>query len=83
MVQRAERNGFKAIVLTVDTPKLGRREADIKNKSYFSFIFYLILTDITCSYLLQLSSTICAKSDCNCVSISHSTCYYLHMYIEL
>ncbi|KAK1362738.1 (S)-2-hydroxy-acid oxidase [Heracleum sosnowskyi] len=32
MVQRAERNGFKAIVLTVDTPKLGRREADIKNK---------------------------------------------------
>lgn len=35
MVQRAERNGFKAIVLTVDTPKLGRREADIKNKSYF------------------------------------------------
>ncbi|KAK4427419.1 Peroxisomal (S)-2-hydroxy-acid oxidase GLO4 [Sesamum alatum] len=32
MVQRAERNGFKAIVLTVDTPRLGRREADIKNK---------------------------------------------------
>lgn len=32
MVQRAERNGFKAIVLTADTPKLGRREADIKNK---------------------------------------------------
>ncbi|XP_026430357.1 peroxisomal (S)-2-hydroxy-acid oxidase GLO4-like [Papaver somniferum] len=32
LVQRAERNGFKAIVLTVDTPKLGRRWADIKNK---------------------------------------------------
>ncbi|CAA0829469.1 Peroxisomal (S)-2-hydroxy-acid oxidase GLO4 [Striga hermonthica] len=32
MVQRAERNGFKAIMLTVDTPRLGRREADIKNK---------------------------------------------------
>ena len=32
MVKRAERNGFKAIVLTVDRPKLGRREADIKNK---------------------------------------------------
>ncbi|KAL0319465.1 UNVERIFIED_CONTAM: Peroxisomal (S)-2-hydroxy-acid oxidase GLO4 [Sesamum angustifolium] len=32
MVQRAERNGFKAIILTVDTPRLGRREADIKNK---------------------------------------------------
>ncbi|KAK1416932.1 hypothetical protein QVD17_26051 [Tagetes erecta] len=32
MVKRAERTGFKAILLTVDTPKLGRREADIKNK---------------------------------------------------
>ncbi|ESR39971.1 hypothetical protein CICLE_v10025729mg [Citrus x clementina] len=32
LVQRAERNGFKALVLTVDTPRLGRREADIKNK---------------------------------------------------
>ncbi|KAL6335248.1 hypothetical protein AAG906_029484 [Vitis piasezkii] len=32
LVQRAERNGFKAIVLTADTPRLGRREADIKNR---------------------------------------------------
>ncbi|ONK65392.1 uncharacterized protein A4U43_C07F36630 [Asparagus officinalis] len=32
LVKRAESNGFKAIVLTVDTPKLGRREADVKNK---------------------------------------------------
>ncbi|XP_059639736.1 peroxisomal (S)-2-hydroxyacid oxidase GLO3-like isoform X2 [Cornus florida] len=32
LVQRAEQNGFKAIILTVDTPRLGRREADIKNK---------------------------------------------------
>ncbi|GKD81143.1 peroxisomal (S)-2-hydroxy-acid oxidase GLO4-like protein, partial [Tanacetum coccineum] len=32
MVKRAETNGFKAILLTVDTPRLGRREADIKNK---------------------------------------------------
>ncbi|XP_057976235.1 peroxisomal (S)-2-hydroxyacid oxidase GLO4 [Malania oleifera] len=32
MVQRAERNGYKAIVLTADTPRLGRREADIKNR---------------------------------------------------
>ncbi|KAH9713720.1 peroxisomal (S)-2-hydroxy-acid oxidase GLO4 [Citrus sinensis] len=32
LVQRAERNGFKALVLTADTPRLGRREADIKNK---------------------------------------------------
>ncbi|PON43584.1 Alpha-hydroxy acid dehydrogenase, FMN-dependent [Parasponia andersonii] len=32
LVKRAERYGFKAIVLTVDAPRLGRREADIKNK---------------------------------------------------
>ncbi|CAD6259550.1 unnamed protein product [Miscanthus lutarioriparius] len=31
LVKRAEMAGFKAIALTVDTPILGRREADIKN----------------------------------------------------
>ncbi|PKI69624.1 peroxisomal (S)-2-hydroxy-acid oxidase GLO4-like [Punica granatum] len=32
LVLRAERSGYKAIVLTVDAPRLGRREHDIKNK---------------------------------------------------
>ncbi|TQE08673.1 hypothetical protein C1H46_005657 [Malus baccata] len=32
IVRRAEENGYKAIVLTVDAPRSGRREADIKNK---------------------------------------------------
>ncbi|KQK15131.1 peroxisomal (S)-2-hydroxy-acid oxidase GLO4 isoform X1 [Brachypodium distachyon] len=32
LIRRAESYGFKAIVLTVDTPVLGRREADIRNK---------------------------------------------------
>ena len=32
LVRRAESLGFKAIILTVDTPVLGRREADIRNK---------------------------------------------------
>lgn len=32
LVKRAEKAGFKAIVLTVDTPRIGRREADIKNR---------------------------------------------------
>ncbi|KAF2558924.1 hypothetical protein F2Q68_00017754 [Brassica cretica] len=31
LVRRAERAGFKAIVLTADAPRLGRRESDIKN----------------------------------------------------
>jgi (S)-2-hydroxy-acid oxidase len=33
LVRRAEDAGFSALVLTVDTPRLGRREADLKNKS--------------------------------------------------
>ncbi|XP_066392777.1 peroxisomal (S)-2-hydroxy-acid oxidase GLO4-like [Miscanthus floridulus] len=32
LVRRAESLGFKAVVLTVDRPVLGRREADIRNK---------------------------------------------------
>jgi len=32
LVKRAEKAGFKAIALTVDTPILGRREADIRNR---------------------------------------------------
>ncbi|XP_023527004.1 peroxisomal (S)-2-hydroxy-acid oxidase GLO4-like isoform X1 [Cucurbita pepo subsp. pepo] len=35
LAQRAERHGYKAIVLTADTPRLGRREADIKNKMIY------------------------------------------------
>jgi len=31
LVRRAEQAGYQAIVLTVDTPRLGRREADIRN----------------------------------------------------
>ncbi|KAK9085961.1 hypothetical protein Sjap_026372 [Stephania japonica] len=32
LIKRAEKSGFKAIVLAVDAPRLGRREADIKNR---------------------------------------------------
>lgn len=32
LVERAEAAGFKAIVLTVDSPILGRRERDVKNR---------------------------------------------------
>ncbi|KAB5564025.1 hypothetical protein DKX38_004079 [Salix brachista] len=32
LVQRAEKSGYKAIVLTADRPRRGRKEADIKNK---------------------------------------------------
>ncbi|OMO70555.1 FMN-dependent dehydrogenase [Corchorus capsularis] len=32
LVERAEKNGYKAIVLTGDAPRHGRREANIKNK---------------------------------------------------
>ncbi|KAF3973709.1 hypothetical protein CMV_002886 [Castanea mollissima] len=45
LVQRAERNGYKAIVLTVDVPRLGRREADIKSK-YPKHLIILLLAAI-------------------------------------
>ncbi|HNB21993.1 MAG TPA: alpha-hydroxy acid oxidase [Candidatus Melainabacteria bacterium] len=32
LVQRAEANGYKALVLTVDSPILGRREKDVRNR---------------------------------------------------
>ncbi len=32
MVARAEAAGYRALVLTVDTPRLGRRERDVRNK---------------------------------------------------
>ncbi|GJN26412.1 hypothetical protein PR202_gb14340 [Eleusine coracana subsp. coracana] len=32
LVRRAEKAGYKAIVLTVDAPRLGRREADVRNR---------------------------------------------------
>ncbi len=32
LVQRAESNGYKALVLTVDSPILGRREKDVRNR---------------------------------------------------
>ncbi|XP_057417037.1 glycolate oxidase 1-like isoform X2 [Lotus japonicus] len=41
LVRRAEKAGFKAIALTVDTPLLGRREADIKNR--FTLPSHLVL----------------------------------------
>ncbi|MCO5562992.1 hypothetical protein L7F22_016628 [Adiantum nelumboides] len=34
LVLRAEKAGYKAIVLTGDTPRLGRREADIRNRRF-------------------------------------------------
>ena len=32
LIKRAEAAGYKALAITVDTPVLGRREADVKNK---------------------------------------------------
>lgn len=32
MIRRAERNGYKAILLTVDAPIFGVRRSDIRNK---------------------------------------------------
>ncbi|KAK9280908.1 hypothetical protein L1049_003799 [Liquidambar formosana] len=42
LVQRAERNGYKAIILTADSPRLGRREADIKNRFHNDVLYFPI-----------------------------------------
>ncbi|XP_027921274.1 peroxisomal (S)-2-hydroxy-acid oxidase-like isoform X2 [Vigna unguiculata] len=55
LVRRAERAGFKAIALTVDTPILGRREADIKNR--FTLPPHLILKNFEGLDLGKLDKT--------------------------
>ena len=58
LVQRAEQHGYKALVVTVDTPILGRRLADCRNK--FNLPSYLKLanfsTDIVQSSMQSLQS---------------------------
>ena len=56
LVRRAERAGFKAIALTVDTPRLGRREADIKNRCestnvILRFAKWLRFVSFTCVFI--------------------------------
>lgn len=41
LVQRAEANGYKALVVTVDSPLLGRREKDVRNRFKLSDKFKL------------------------------------------
>ncbi|MED6192620.1 Lactoylglutathione lyase [Stylosanthes scabra] len=55
LVRRAERAGFKAIALTVDTPLLGRREADIKNR--FTLPSHLTLKNFESLNLGNLDKT--------------------------
>ncbi|CAJ2677668.1 unnamed protein product [Trifolium pratense] len=55
LVRRAESSGFKAIALTVDTPILGRREADIKNR--FTMPSHLVLKNYEGLELGKLDKT--------------------------
>ena len=52
LVERAEKAGYKALVLTVDSPVLGRREKDVRNK--FSLPAGLVCKNLIGSYLEQL-----------------------------
>jgi (S)-2-hydroxy-acid oxidase len=45
LIRRAERAGYKAFAVTVDTPVLGRREADIKNR--FALPNHLTMANFT------------------------------------
>ena len=39
LARRAEAAGYRALCLTVDTPQLGRRERDVRNRSRFPRAF--------------------------------------------
>lgn len=51
LVLRAERAGFKAIVLTVDTPMFGLRRADVRNK--FSLPSHLRYGNYDCVFIFN------------------------------
>ena len=54
LIKRAEKAGFKAIVMTVDTPYLGRRNADVRNK--FALPTHLTLANYTSTYATGVKS---------------------------
>lgn len=56
LVQRAEAAGFKAIVFTVDSPLLGRRERDVKNR--FHLPSNLSVANLIAAGLYELPSDI-------------------------
>jgi (S)-2-hydroxy-acid oxidase len=74
LIQRAETSGYQAIVLTVDTPMLGRREPDLRN--YFSLPSHLILANFQKYYQKSLENkknhdeeTVC-KTDTNTLTMN-------------
>uniref|UniRef100_A0A2N9HN29 (S)-2-hydroxy-acid oxidase n=1 Tax=Fagus sylvatica TaxID=28930 RepID=A0A2N9HN29_FAGSY len=67
LVRRAERAGFKAIALTVDTPRLGRREADIKNR--FTLLLFLTLKNFEGLDLGKMDE-VSDNWDCTTLSLS-------------
>ena len=54
LIRRAERAGFKALAVTVDTPYLGRRNDDVRNK--FALPPHLTLANYTKSYATGVKS---------------------------
>lgn len=49
LIRRAERAGFKALVLTIDAPFFGDRRADVRNKfalpSHLRYLIQICITD--------------------------------------
>ena len=54
LIKKAERSGFKALVVTVDTPYLGKRNNDVRNK--FALPSHLTLPNYTGSYATGVKS---------------------------
>ena len=60
MVKRAEKCGFKAIVLTVDTPFCGIRRADVRNKFALPSHLRLLFTYYTNHFFFQFDFIDCS-----------------------
>ena len=56
LIKRAERAGYTALAVTVDTPVLGRREADLRNQ--FKLPSHLTMGNFKCNPMVSQSAAL-------------------------
>ena len=69
LVRKAENVGFKSIALTVDTPRLGKREADIRNK--YGIENYKDVNNVEKFLFLKIKNRLLYRNNC-CVAMTQN-----------
>lgn len=69
LVRKAENAGFKAIALTLDTPRLGQREADIRNK--YGIENYKDVNNVEKFMFLKIKNRLLCRNNC-CVAMTQN-----------